>query len=144
MTPTSLEQLEALLAAGTPGEWGLSGVEDDYFDGCVYARTERATDGVCQFNRSEDAALIVALRNAAPALIAELNLLRFVNRALNDTDRRLREQLEDMGRELHAARAVVEAVRNDIRIGDGCLGLRTGIALQDYDAAVAGEVKPCP
>lgn len=69
-----IEELERLLAAATPGPWGAGFIEGDFYEG----------DGRIVFPDSTVSgqvggtavALIVALVNAAPALIAELKELR--------------------------------------------------------------------
>jgi hypothetical protein len=92
-TPT-LEQLEALYAAASPGEWANHlGFHVHDSEGCK---------DIASREDDVDACLIVALHNAFPGIAAELKHLRFANRALSDTDRWLREQLEDDWRELNA------------------------------------------
>lgn len=79
---TNLDHLTALLAAATPGKWRV-GTNHTW---SVFVPYANAIDGphgervLLQMNKhfdyAADAALIVALRNAAPELIAELRAAR--------------------------------------------------------------------
>ena len=64
LTPERLAELKALEKAATPGPWVTR------FDGAVYREVVRGEVPVCEHASREEAALIAALRNAAPALIA--------------------------------------------------------------------------
>ena len=76
MTPNELDidALEALEKAATPGPWKTHLVDDTCIcasDGCEVATTCDEDGYNIAYERMEaDAAFIVALRNAAPALIA--------------------------------------------------------------------------
>jgi hypothetical protein len=75
----SLDHLKTTLAAMTPGPW----FSDGYTVMSAYIPKERRaylTVEVCEAKRSmPDAEGIVALRNAAPALIECAELLRYLN-----------------------------------------------------------------
>lgn len=64
LTPERLAELKALEKAATAGPWVTR------FDGAVYREVVRGEVPVCEHASREEAALIAALRNAAPALIA--------------------------------------------------------------------------
>ena len=75
-----LDELERLLAAATgSGIWAKRQV----MDGAFRVRTE-AGSFVATVTYEQDAALIVTLRNSAPAMIAELRELRAENARLKE------------------------------------------------------------
>ena len=71
-----IEELKRLLAEATPGEWRhiISGVS--WWAGGLYS--EDTDSHIANYREQCDAALIVALHNAAPAMIAELEAARKV------------------------------------------------------------------
>ncbi len=76
MTRINLEALETLLSAGTQGEW-----RHVHHGVCEIEAGENrlvADCGARELGGHADANAIVALRNAAPALIAEIRALREV------------------------------------------------------------------
>ena len=89
--PTDLDALDALHAAGTAGEWGICREElsrdfSDEEQEAAFPRTigplsyiEHDSDDVDVVEA--DAALIVALRNAYPAIAAELRRARKIEAA---------------------------------------------------------------
>lgn len=93
---TNLDELERLLAQATPGEWHVTNPDDDYFMN-AYVVTDDPTHYDLENHRhniaitllqqpryadakeyEENAELIVALHNSAPAMIAELRAARAV------------------------------------------------------------------
>jgi len=76
MNTLDLENLETLLAAATPGPWEESKNDPNGIGnasgGDVASNYANSQGGICY---QEDRALIVALRNAAPALIARVKEL---------------------------------------------------------------------
>lgn len=145
MTP-DLDNLAKLLAAATPGEW-----KQGKHRPCI---TTLLGWFVADYvNTYADAALIVSLVNAAPALIAELKELREQNARLERRVTSGRQLLEGcrevhhrVERELQAARKVVEAAKALSSRG-GCISEETisvdidlfdslEDSLDEYDAAV--------
>jgi len=75
MSEDDLARLEALLAEATPGPWYE-------WQSAIGWRVERiAFDLVARCEGEKDARMIAALRNAAPALLAEVRRLREVEEA---------------------------------------------------------------
>lgn len=72
----NLEELETLLAAATPGPW-----EADHNCTTFLYSTEYE---IGRIESGQDADLIIALRNAAPALIARVRELESENDVLNE------------------------------------------------------------
>ena len=72
---TDLDALEAVLAKATPGEWEHHSDEDGVFDPTTIAAGDvplfASEDKLPESCMMHNAAAIVALHNAAPALIAE-------------------------------------------------------------------------
>ena len=93
MKQTTLDELEHLHAAATPGPW-----RQVYWD--VFAEGDNPP--VADFLKAKDAALAVALRNAAPALIA------IARAALAEREA---TQLQDMDAAIPALEAAWEAMR---------------------------------
>lgn len=104
---TDLDELERLLAEATPGEWkvapyytgtgpdevcrGMLAVDDDWPTGIISENDPPLGESL-----SDDLDLIVALRNAAPALIAELKALRINAKANNDLARMYKAQADEL------------------------------------------------
>ena len=97
-----LDELETLHSDATPGEWEWYG-EGDNSD--VFVRKTPEDQPIAWDIRESDAAYITGVRDALPALIAELR----------------------------AARAVIQAVRF-LRDEGEAIGNQTCEALADYDA----------
>lgn len=89
MTNEELAELERLLAKATPGEWIAQGWGDGSTpDGVTNIFNHDAEVLLMECLPVDDAALIVALRNAAPSLIAtahEVEGLRAENARLRET-----------------------------------------------------------
>jgi hypothetical protein len=83
MTDARIQELRDLLAKATPGPW-RAGCDDDSRCGRVYAvmsgydqvACSSCNDDYCHQMLQEDEDLIVALRNAAPDLLHEIERLR--------------------------------------------------------------------
>jgi len=93
--PLDLDELERLEKAATPGPWSFKGTGGLHMDGARDGwmvegphngkRWPRiARDAAPYRERGENPALIAALRNAAPALIAEIRRLREENARLRE------------------------------------------------------------
>lgn len=98
MDSAKLEELEHLAKAATPGPWSCKSVPG--LGGGRHNRPHIFADGVCLpvaslsvIKGEEDAAFIVAARNAVPELVAE-------NRALQERVRELERQRDYLAFEL--------------------------------------------
>jgi hypothetical protein len=77
---TDTEELRAILAKATPGEW-LYDPNDPYmgeYEGWIFS----GPIGIVEAQNSVNAAAIVALHNAAPAMLDEIDALRAENARL--------------------------------------------------------------
>lgn len=93
-----LDALERLLAEATPGPWTHdTPYYGSHVDSVAHYRTAtfdpNQADGVGTFSNGPDAALIVLLRNTAPALIQEVRRLREAEREAGWLVRKLRAQV---------------------------------------------------
>lgn len=80
--PVDTTRLRELLAKATPGEWDIAEVDWAGLEFSIHAPTGCIAGGLVEYGAFSveqariNAALIVALRNAAPALLDELEALR--------------------------------------------------------------------
>lgn len=100
---TDLDKLEELERAATKGEWKVgamlsSGGRAVWSDECATSILTTCTE----LNSQADAALIVALRNNAPAMVAELRTLREARNAFEQTTRDLMAERDGLNATLLA------------------------------------------
>lgn len=104
--PIDLDKLERLEREATPGPWAGGNAFDVFTDddaarrgepGTHIAHTDPSQDKEFDKGRA-DRDLIVALRNAAPAMVRELRTLRTRVVELEEENERLRAKLEDIDR----------------------------------------------
>ena len=101
-----IDKLERLEREATPGEWGVN-VEGPatWIDRADHAVT------VGQTLRTPDAALIVAMRNALPALLSQLREQRELLRVNQDAHKKCDVLIDELGRQLAAAERTVREQR---------------------------------
>ncbi len=116
LTIEQIEALEELEKAATPGEW-----RKPFEDGALAHERDKSLlaidkDGMAIVNRPEDAALIAALRNAAPALLQAARDNADLEQELEEWTSKLVVMRDDRDRLMAALKA--EAIRTADGPGD--------------------------
>lgn len=128
MKPVDLDELEKLEAKATPGPWGADydrttdaekhGEFDNGFTGKIEAPGHPDWSVVSEWSEAPDCRLIVALRNAAAPMIAELKELRQDVKTFQFDATLYRNRLADALAQADALRAEVEKLRErEVAVG---------------------------
>lgn len=120
--PVDLDELERLERSATKGEWKVgallsSGGRAVRSDECATSILTTCTE----LNSKADAALIVALRNAAPAMIQELRELRQDVKTFQFDATLYRNRLADALAQADALRAELKEIKDDKSWNDGVI-----------------------